>query len=57
MSQVKRMLMEKKIKTMGSLEYLTDFQKTIEIPLINCEINLVLNWYAKYLITYISDKT
>ena len=28
----------------GSLKYLSNFWGTLEMPLINCEINLILNW-------------
>ena len=28
-----------------SLKYLSDFWKTLEMPLINCEINCVVQWY------------
>ena len=29
------------------LKYLSDFWRTLEMPLINCEINLLLTWSAK----------
>ena len=29
---------------MVPLKYLSNFQRTLEMPLINCEINLVLIW-------------
>ena len=29
---------------MVTLKYLSDFQRTVEMPLINYEINLDLNW-------------
>ena len=35
---------EKNVETKASLEYLSNFWRTIEMPLINCEINLDLNW-------------
>ena len=31
---------------MVSCKYLTNFWKTLQIPLINCEINFVLTWSA-----------
>ena len=31
---------------MVPLKYLSDFRKTLEIPLIKCEINLILTWSA-----------
>ena len=30
--------------------YLSNFWKTLEMPLINCEINLFLTWSANYFI-------
>ena len=29
------------------LQYLSDFWKTLEMPLINCKINLILTWSEK----------
>ena len=29
---------------MVSLKYLSNFWRTLEMPLINCEVNLVLTW-------------
>ena len=31
---------------MELLKYLSLFWRTLEMPLINCEINLVLTWFA-----------
>ena len=28
------------------LKYLNNFWRTLEMPLINCEINLILSWFA-----------
>ena len=28
------------------LKYLSNFWRTLEIPLINCEVNLILSWSA-----------
>ena len=28
------------------LKYLRNFWRTLKMPLINCEINLILTWYA-----------
>ena len=38
---------EKNVDIIASLEYLSNFWRTIEMPLINCEINLDLNWSKK----------
>ena len=35
---------------MFSLTYLSNFLKTREIPLINCEISLMLNWFKKWIL-------
>ena len=33
------------------LKYLTNFLKTLEMPLINCEVNLILTWSKGRVIT------
>ena len=38
----------KYIEIMVLLKYLSNFWRTFEIPLINCEINHILNWSANY---------
>ena len=35
------------MEIMKSLKYLSNFWKTLEMPLINCEINLCLKWSEK----------
>ena len=37
----------KDVEVMVPLKYLSNFWRTLEIPLINCEINLILNWSKK----------
>ena len=37
---------------MVSLKYLSNFLRTLEIPLINCEFNLILTWSADCVVTY-----
>ena len=37
----------KDVKIMVPLKYLSNFFRTLEIPLINCEINLILTWSAE----------
>ena len=32
------------------LKYLSNFRRTLEMPIINCEISLDLNWYENYVI-------
>ena len=40
----------KDVEIMVPLKYLSNFRRTLEIPLINCEINLVLSWSTNYVI-------
>ena len=37
----------KNVEIIVPLEYLSNFWTTLEVPLINCEINLDLTWYQK----------
>ena len=41
----------KVVKIMVPSKYLTNFSRTLEIPLFRCEINLMSTWYANYFIT------
>ena len=34
----------KDVEIMVPLKYLSNFWRTLEIPLINCEVNLILTW-------------
>ena len=34
------------------LEYLSNFWRTLEMPLINCEVNVILTWSADCVIIY-----
>ena len=34
------------------LKYLSNFLRTLEMPLSNCEAELILNWSANYVIIY-----
>ena len=40
------------VEIMVPLKYLSNFRRTLEIPLINCEINLTLTWFANCVIIY-----
>ena len=40
----------KNVKIRVSLKYLSKFWSTLEMPLINCEINLILTWSNRYVI-------
>ena len=38
---------EKEVEIVVPLKHLSNFWRTLDIPLINCEINLVLTWFEK----------
>ena len=40
----------KNVEIMVPLKYLSTFCRTLEMPLINCEINIVLTWSTNYVI-------
>ena len=40
----------KDVEIMVPLKYLSIFWRTLEMPLINCEINLILTWSANCVI-------
>ena len=40
------------VEIMVQLKYLSNFWRTLEMPLINCEINLILTWSANCVIVY-----
>ena len=42
---------------MTPLKHLSDFWRTLEIPLINCEINLVLTWSTNFFIINVCVET
>ena len=42
---------EKDVEIMVPLKYLSKFWRTLEIPLINCEISLILTWSSTCVIT------
>ena len=41
----------KDVEIIVPLKYLSNFWRTLEIPLINCEINLILTWSKDCVIT------
>ena len=47
----------KQVKTAGSLKYLKTFLKTLKMPLINCEIILILTWSKNCAISFSNRKT
>ena len=42
---------EKDFQIMVPLKYLSNFWRTLEMPLINCEVNLILMWSSTCVIT------
>ena len=40
------------VEIMVPLKYLSNFQRTLEMPLINCKIELILTWSADCVIIY-----
>ena len=40
------------VEIMVPLKYLSNFWRTLEMPLINCEVELILNWSANFFIIY-----
>ena len=42
---------EKDVEIMAPLKYLSNFWRTLEMPLINCEVNLILMWSSTCVIT------
>ena len=48
-------LASKSFCIMVPLKYLSNFWRTIEMPLINCEINLILTWSSTCVITNSAD--
>ena len=42
---------EKDLEIMVPLKYLSDFWRTLEMPLINCEVTLILTWSLTCVIT------
>ena len=42
---------EKEVETIVPLKHLSNFWETLDIPLINCEINLILTWSENCVIT------
>ena len=46
---------EKDVEIMVPLKYLSNFWRTLEMPLINCEVNLILTWSSTCVITEPND--
>ena len=41
----------KDVEIIVPLKYLSNFWRTLEMPLINCEVNLILTWSKDFVIT------
>ena len=46
----------KTFEIMVPLKYLSSFWKTLEMPLINCETNLILTWSEKCVLMHIKQQ-
>ena len=42
---------EKKVGIVVPLKRLSNFWKTLDMPLINCEVSLILTWFKNFVIT------
>ena len=47
----------KNFKIAAPLKYLSNFWRSLEMPLINCEIHLELNWTKDCVMSIIADRT
>ena len=47
----------KDLKIAVQLKYLSNFWRSLEMPLINCEIHLELNWTKDCVMSIIADRT
>ena len=47
----------KNVKIAGPLKYLSNFWRSLEMPLINCKIHLELNWTKDCVMSTIADTT
>ena len=45
----------KNVEIMVPIKYLSNFRRTLEMPLINCEVNLILTWSQKCVIVSTDD--
>ena len=51
------LVIQKDVKIAVPLKYLRNFWKTLEMPLINCEINFILTWSENCVISSAPRKT
>ena len=45
------------VKTVAPLKYFSDFWRSLEIPLINCEVELSLGWYKNCILSNIAGNS
>ena len=45
----------KNVEIMVPLKYLNNFWRTLEMPLINCEVNLILTWSSACILAAVDD--
>ena len=45
------MVMKKDVEIMVPFKYLSNFWRSVETLLINCEVNLILTWSSTFVIT------
>ena len=48
---------KKKVKIAVPLKYLSNFWRSLEMPLINCKVELSLKWYERCLLTAATTAT
>ena len=53
----KTMEQKNKVKIAVPLKYLSNFWRSLEMPLINCKVELSLKWYEKCLLTTANTAT
>ena len=46
----------KNVEIMIPIKYLSNFWRTLELPLINCEVNMILTWSANVLLLMLQIK-
>ena len=44
------------LKIVGPLKHLSNFWRTLDMPLINCEVSLTLTWYENCVLTDITTQ-
>ena len=47
---------KKEVEIAVPLKYLSNFWRTLDMPLINCEVSLILTWFREYVITSMKRK-